>query len=178
MPSYVALLRAINVGGRIVKMERLRELFEEIGFRNVATFIASGNVIFESPAKDAAKLERRIEKHLEKSLGFAVATFLRTPPELSAITSFEPFPEEDTSRGVLSVAFLAQPPDVELAGQVGAFRTELDRFRVEGREVYWYCRTRISESKAPIGYIEKALRAPATVRNITTVRRLASRWEA
>ena len=64
MTRYVAFLRAINVGGRRVKMHHLRELFESLGFSNVETFIASGNVIFDSPAEDTRKLEQRIEDHL------------------------------------------------------------------------------------------------------------------
>lgn len=177
MARYIAFLRAINVGGRIVRMERLRELFAEAGFRNVETLIASGNVIFEASAKQPAKLEARIAQHLEKSLGFEVAAFVRTPAELTAITSFVPFPGEEISTGALLVAFLAKAPPPELADKVAAFRTEVDCFRVEGREVYWYCRTKISESKAPMGYLEKALRMPSTVRNMTTVRKLATGWK-
>lgn len=66
---YVALLRGINLGNRRLKMDRLRELFEATGFRDVATFIASGNVVFENALRDPAKLEATIERHLERSLG-------------------------------------------------------------------------------------------------------------
>ena len=70
MPSvrYVAFLRAINVGGHVVKMDRLRRIFESMRFRNVETFIASGNVIFEA-AGNADVLERRIEKGLAVGAG-------------------------------------------------------------------------------------------------------------
>ena len=69
MPKYVAFLRAINVGGHTVKMEHLRILFEELGFENVETFIASGNVIFDSKTKSTKTLETKIEKHLRQALG-------------------------------------------------------------------------------------------------------------
>ena len=69
MPRYVAFLRAINVGGHTVKMEDLRRLFETMGFANVETFIASGNVIFESKSKNTQAMERKIENHLRESLG-------------------------------------------------------------------------------------------------------------
>jgi hypothetical protein len=69
---YIALLRGINVGGHTVKMDRLAKLFEEIGLKNVETFIASGNVIFESASNDADALERKVATHLERSLGYAV----------------------------------------------------------------------------------------------------------
>ncbi len=78
MPRYVAFLRAINVGGHVVKMERLRGLFAELGFAKVETFIASGNVIFETRAKTAGALETKIERHLHDALGYEVTTIVRT----------------------------------------------------------------------------------------------------
>src|ERR1700682_4540537 len=91
MPRYVAFLRAINVGGHTVKMDYLRGLFEAIGFTNVETFIASGNVIFDSKSKNAPALERRIEKHLEETLGYKVAAFLRATSELAEVANYKPF---------------------------------------------------------------------------------------
>ena len=91
MIRYIALLRAINVGGHKVKMDRLRKLFESLGLSNVETFIASGNVIFDSPAEDARTLEKQIEDYLRKSLGFEVATFVRSVSELEAIAGYRPF---------------------------------------------------------------------------------------
>ncbi len=82
---YIAFLRAINVGGRVVKMDQLKRLFEELPLSDVETYIASGNVIFTSAARTAAPLEAKIEAHLERRLGYAVPTFLRTPAELAAV---------------------------------------------------------------------------------------------
>ena len=79
MPRYAAFLRAVNVGGHIVRMEELRRVLTAAGFSDVETFIASGNVIFSSPVTDTAALERRFESALEKAFGYAVATFVRTP---------------------------------------------------------------------------------------------------
>src|SRR6267143_6677915 len=95
MPKYAALLRAINVGGHTVKMEHLRSLFAAIGFSNVETFIASGNVIFDSPSKDGPALERKIEKHLQATLGYEVKTFVRTVSEMAAVANYKPFPESE-----------------------------------------------------------------------------------
>jgi uncharacterized protein (DUF1697 family) len=82
--KYVAFLRAINVGGRVVKMEALRGHFEALGFADVDTFIASGNVIFESAAEQAS-VKTTIEAHLRSSLGFEVATFVRTIAEVHEV---------------------------------------------------------------------------------------------
>ena len=69
MPKYVAFLRAINVGGHTVKMDQLRRLFEALGFSDVQTFIASGNVIFDSKSKSTKALEKKIEKYLQDCTG-------------------------------------------------------------------------------------------------------------
>ena len=91
MPRYAAFLRAINVGGHTVKMDRLRTLFEEMNLANVKTIIASGNVLFDSPSKNAATLEEKIERQLHMSLGYGVATFVRTAAEVEQIAAYEPF---------------------------------------------------------------------------------------
>ena len=172
MARYVAFLRAINVGGRYVKMEVLKRLFEEMGLADVSTFIASGNVIFETRARDAAALERKIEAGLKKGLGYEVATFLRTPRELAATVAHEPFP--DAPEVETYVAFLREPPSDAAREKLLGFRSESDDFDVHGREVYWLPNARLSESKFSGGTLEKALRMPATMRNMTTVSRLAA----
>jgi len=112
MPRYVAFLRAINVGGHIVKMDALRRHFASLGFDDVETFIASGNVIFQSRSTAAAALERRIEACLEERLGYEVKTFLRTDAEVTAIAAYRAFePARVASAGSFNVGFLAGPLD-------------------------------------------------------------------
>lgn len=113
MPRYIALLRAINVGGHnAVKMDFLRRLFESLGFSNVETFIASGNVVFETASKNAQALERAIEERLREALGHTVATFIRTDAELAAVASYKPFGQSDLDgAAALNIAFLADGPD-------------------------------------------------------------------
>ena len=91
MPRYIAFLRAINVGGHNVKMAQLRTLFEELEYTNVETFIASGNVIFDTPASNVQQIEQQIERHLQPALGYPVATFIRSDAELAAVASYQPF---------------------------------------------------------------------------------------
>lgn len=170
---YVALLRAINVGGRIVKMDRLRALFASLKLGNVETMIASGNVLFDAPAEtDAGALESRIERHLAKSLGYEVVTFLRTPDELAAIVAHDPF-DPDPLAHAIYVAFLKSHPSSDATQQLLRFSTDVDQLDIRGREVYWKARKRVTESTTlPAGLFEKTLGMPATLRNITTVRRL------
>ncbi len=178
MTQYIAFLRAINVGGRRVKMDHLRGLFESLGFSNVETFIASGNVIFDSEADDARTLERKIEDHLHESLGYEVATFVRSASELADVARYQPFNPsdlnaEDTS---LYIAFLQTPPSAEAEQRLMAFRSEVDDFRVHGREVYWLCRKKMSESSFSGALLEKTLGIPATIRNATTVNKLVAKY--
>jgi uncharacterized protein (DUF1697 family) len=178
MPRYIALLRAINVGGHNVKMAHLRELFGSLGFSNVETLIASGNVIFDSETEDTETLERKIKDHLQESLGYKVATFVRTASELAEVARYRPFDRSDLdAEGTpLYIAFLHAAPNADSERRLLAHRTEVDDFRVHGREVYWLCRKRISESSFSGALLEKVLGMPATIRNSTTVKRLAAKY--
>jgi len=180
MARFIAFLRAINVGGHTVKMDHLRKLFESLGFSNVETFIASGNVIFESPSQNAQTLEKKIESHLQKSLGYGVATFIRSPSELAGIARYRPFTasELDAEGNSLYIAFLPGPPSGEAQQKLMAFRTQVDDFHVHEREIYWLCRKRISESAFSGALLEKTIGRPATMRNATTVKRLAAKYPA
>lgn len=173
MPRYVAFLRAINVGGRNVKMDTLRRLFESMKLRDVETFIASGNVMFDSPSKDPVALEQRIERHLARELDYEVATFLRTPAELTEIVAHEPFPSDPLAPGhVLWIGFFRSAPAGDGQRKLDAFHTENDDFHLHERELYWRRRRTGIESLASGARLEKAL-GPLTMRNVTTVRKLA-----
>lgn len=178
MERYIAFLRAINVGGHTVKMDLLRGQFVGLGYAGVETFIASGNVIFETPEADARALERQIEAHLRAALGYEVATFLRTPAELAAVARHEAFAAAETGAegALLSVAFLGAPPEEPAARRVLALGGPADGLHIHGREVYWLRRPPAGESRLGGAALERALGAPATVRNITTVRRLAAKY--
>lgn len=171
---YVAFLRAINVGGHTVKMDRLRAEFEALRFRDVSTFIASGNVLFSTPSLDREDLEARIERRLERALGFPVATFLRTPVELHALVRDEPFTDRDPA-STLWVGFVKTAVDDDARGRLLALRSELDDFEIRGREAYWLRRERSMAQLATAAKIDRALRSATTFRNATTVRKVVLR---
>lgn len=175
MPRYVAFLRAINVGGRVVKMDALRAIFEDLKLQRVASFIASGNVIFETRAGDRSALERKIESRLRYALGFEVATMLRTDSEVAQVAVYEPFDRVamDAAAG-MNVGFLSAPLEAEAIAAVARMETEVDRFHVQGREVYWMCARKISESKFSNVRFEKACGTLVTFRAVKTVRKLAA----
>lgn len=170
--KYVAFLRAINVGGHVVKMETLKRIFESLDLEKVETFIASGNVIFDSPRK-ARELELRIQEGLQNKLGYSVTTFLRTIGEVSEISNHKPFPGIETGH---YVAFLPKAPPAPLHQKLLSFGNETDRFAIHKRGVYWLCRTSFSESTFSGALLEKTLALPATIRNVTTVKRIAAKF--
>ena len=174
MPKYVAFLRAINVGGHIVKMDQLRRLFDELGFTNVETFIASGNVIFDSPSRNARSLERKIEKHLLDKLGYEVTTFIRSIPEVAALAEHEPF--KDADGHVVYVALVLEQPSDEYARRLLSCNNAVDEFHVKGSAIYWLCRKKFGESEFSGARLEKTIGMAATVRNTNTIRRIAAKY--
>jgi uncharacterized protein (DUF1697 family) len=177
MSQFIAFLRAINVGGHMVKMDYLRQQFESLGFTGVETFIASGNVVFEAGPADPTELARLIEVRLRQALGYEVAAFLRTPSELSGIGGCQPFPQAQFAGAVaFNVAFLKQPPDEQLVHKLMERKTEIDDFRVDGREVYWLCRKKQSESTFSNAVLEKTLDMPSTLRGMNTIKKMAEKY--
>ena len=159
-------------------MEHLRALFEAMGFASVETFIASGNVLFQTPSKSKSDIESTIETVLAQRLGFEVAAFVRTVEEVAAIANYRPFSETAMeSAAALSVAFLSKPLDGAQEATLLTLRSEIDDFQVHLSEVYWLCTKKQSESKFSNAVFERTLRVPATFRSINTIRKLAARYE-
>lgn len=171
---YVAFLRGINVGGHVVKMERLRQEFETLGLSNVRTFIASGNIVFDT---DVTDLEQRIEAHLAVALGYGVATFLRTHAELAAIAAHQPFPTiARTDRDSEYIVFLQAPPPPAVRERIAAHSSDRDVLHLNGRDLHWLTRGALTESTLSYADWARLLGdMPTTVRNVNTVRRLAAR---
>lgn len=177
--KHVALLRAINVGGHRVKMDQLRGVFEQY-FDDVATFIASGNVIFRTDAAVVADpdgrsaLEAKIEKALHAELGYDVATFIRTMAELDGVLRHAgSMTDGDDDVGVY-VAFLKHEPERRTRVKVRALGAVGDRFDTHGREVYWI-RAMSGRSEFTGAQLERVLSAPATMRNATSLTKLLAK---
>ncbi len=173
MTKYIAFLRAINVGGHNVKMSELKSLFESLGVSKVETFIASGNVVFETAAKDTAKLEKKIEALLKESLGYDMSTFLRTPLEVAAVAKYKAFKVRGEA---LNIAFIAEPLDKEATQKLMTLKNDIDDFHVHGREVYWLCQIKQSESKFSNVLLEKTIGRRATFRGINTIQKMAEKY--
>jgi len=173
-PRVVAFLRAINVGGRRVKNDELRAIFESAGLRGVETFIASGNVLFHPPPLSVADLEAKLEAQLHKRLGYVVDTFVRTTPELQDIAASTPFGviERSPQGNVLSVAFARDVIGDSAQRNLASLCGPVDALCAVGRESYWLRRRDVGESELASGQLERTLGVPCTARNMNTIDRL------
>jgi uncharacterized protein (DUF1697 family) len=156
MFRFIAFLRAINVGrGRTVKMQSLRQVFESLGFSRVATFIASGNVIFEATTKHTKTLERKIEKRLREVLGYEVPTFIRREVELAKIANYETFQQSKLDADVqINIIFLAERLNQKFTQKVMGLRTNTDASKfTDGR--YTGC---VAKSKMECHFLPSPLR--------------------
>jgi uncharacterized protein (DUF1697 family) len=170
VPRYAAFLRGINVGGTRIAKDDLCAPFTALGFEDVTTFRASGNVIFEAPRESATALATKIEKSLAGDLGFTKATtFIRTASEMRALAADDPFPREPDQK--LHVLFcLKKPPASVLELATGS-----DHLKIGKKELYWAPDGRMLDSELDLKAVEKLI-GPNTARTKGTVDEIAARW--
>jgi len=175
MSRYVAFLRGMNLGGRRITNDELRLHFEALGCEDVATFRASGNVIFADDGEPPAKLTSRLEGGLAEALGYEVPVFLRSAGELLAIAAHEAFDAKlvDASKGKLQIALLMKKPSAATAKAL-ALSTDADRLAIEGRELYWLPDGGMSDSELDLKAIAVAL-GPTTIRTKGTIDQIAAK---
>ena len=174
---YAAFMRGLNLGKRNVKMEELKKIFVKLGFTEVESFIASGNIVFESRSKSRAAMEKTIEGAIEKTYGWVSETFVRDFDELAVIGKAMPF------KGVVDaptylVGFLKAPIDAAAKKKFLALASPVDRFAASGAEVWWHSPISQAESKFNANMFDKALGVRSTWRNLRTIRRMVERWGA
>jgi uncharacterized protein (DUF1697 family) len=172
--THIALLRGINVGGhKIIKMDQLRNAFEELGFENVATYVQSGNVVFKSPKETSANLSRKIEEMLLRRFNMSVPVIVRTAEEVGEVLRNNAFLKErgaDVTR--LHVTFLSHAPQRTAVRGLDAIAAGEDRFHCRGQEIYLHCPNGFGGTKLSINAFEKVLAVGATTRNWNTVNKL------
>lgn len=172
---YIALLRGINVGGHMVKMERLRELFAELGYADVRTYIQSGNVFFETEDLDRAVLTSTIERHLRTALGYEVPVFLRTIMELEEIVASDPFRRLTVTPDMrLCVTFTSDRIPSNLALPLRSPKKDLEIIHTTDYEAFvvWY----IINGRPPgsQGFADKALGNRTTTRFFHTTAKIVA----
>ena len=172
---HVAFLRAVNVGGRTVKMDRLKASFDALDLASVTTFIASGNVVFDS-RRGAGALEPAIEARLERDFGFTVTTMIRSIDELRAIQAYvaaEVWPLSDAG---LHVGLLKAAPVPAAAAAAAGLSNDIDQLRVHGRELYWFAGRGVGQTTVSAARLEKLLATRVTFRNVNTIDRIVQKF--
>jgi uncharacterized protein (DUF1697 family) len=168
------MLRGINVGGHAkVSMADLRATFLDMGYRDVRTYIQSGNVLFGSPGS-AAKLQSVIEQGLEDRFGLGIKVVLRTRAQLEEVIEHNPLAVGNRDGAKLHVTFLSSTP---ASSRVSGLDTQgylPDEFRVRGREVYVHCPEGYGRTKLNNAFFERGLGVTATTRTLRTVTTLAA----
>jgi len=174
MPTYIAMLRGINVSGhKVIKMETLRSSFGALKLSNVQTYVRSGNVIFGCGDGSVAALCEKIEQRILRDFGFSVPVFLRTAKELQEIIRDNPFLREtDIDHSKLHVTFLSDAAPKMALEALQPLAAQSERFRVLGRQVYLYCPDGYGRTKLSNTAIEKKLSVGATTRKWKTVNTL------
>lgn len=174
MPTYIAMLRGINVGGhKKVAMAELRKSFAALGFDRVQTYIQSGNVVFRAAKGSAAELCKKIENRILADFGFPVPVILRTASEMRKVLQDNPFLKKsgiDISK--LHVIFLSAAPQPPAVRKLKDLKTAPEDLRYCGREIYHYCPNGVAESKLFRADFDRLLSVRATSRNWNTVTKL------
>ncbi len=174
METIIAILRGINVSGKNkIPMAELKALYEKAGFKNVATYIQSGNVVFSSSEKASKDLEEKIQQLVFKKWKYSVPVIVRSAEELQTVVDRNPFLK---MKGIdlekLHVTFLAENPTKENLDKIKAYIYSPDEFIIDGREVYLSCPGGYGNTKLSNTFFENKLKATATTRNLRTVNEL------
>jgi uncharacterized protein (DUF1697 family) len=174
MPIFVAMLRGINVGGhKKIKMEQLRASFEAMGFRQVKTYIQSGNVVFKTDAASAANLSKKIVGRILADFGHSVSVILRTAEEMDhAIVANPLLKETGIDIEKLHVVFLSDAPDAAAVKKVEEFVKSPERIRCVGKELYFFLPNGVADSVLMKKPIDRLLGVTTTARNWKTVNTL------
>ena len=175
MKKYIAFLRGINVGGsKVIKMNYLADMFTSFGFKNVKTFIQSGNVIFESSMINNDEVKSKIEKGLYKFLGYQVEVFLRTPEDIFNIIKVNPFKKEIAEPNIkLYVTLLSKAPENKIKKAAAAYDNEFESFKIKNSEVYILIRKNdIQKTVFSTNFLEKKLGLVGTTRNWNSINKI------
>jgi uncharacterized protein (DUF1697 family) len=170
---FAALLRGINVGGKnSLPMKDLAALFVKAGCGKAATYIQSGNVIFQADRVLAQSLSGVVAGAILKNFGIRAPVIIRSAPEMGQIAAGNPFLKSNPDHEKLHVAFLAAPPGRAEIQSLDSQRSPGDEFRVQGSEVYLYCPNGLGRSKLTNQYFDSKLKTTSTIRNWKTVLKL------
>jgi uncharacterized protein (DUF1697 family) len=171
MEKFISILRGINVSGhRLINMKALQELYKNLGFTDIKTYIQSGNVVFQSKLSSPGSLEKQISQEILKVFGFEVPVLVIQRNDLMNISANNPFIQkgvQDITK--LHVTFLSGEPEPGLTGKIDKEQYSPDEFEIQGKAVYLFCPGGYGNTKLSNTFFEKKLKLPATTRNWKTI---------
>ncbi len=176
MPIIVAFLRGINVGGHVVKKEKLQDAFSSLGFQNVTTYKQSGNIIFESASTNVEETKNKIEDKLRGILGYDVPVFIRTIPQLKHIIDLEPLKGQDQKGTSFLVTMLPSfPPAFPFQLPLTIPKSTAQVISASGTEVFSVTHGG-GEGALPNPFLETKLKVKATTRNMNIIREIVEKF--
>jgi len=176
VPSHIVLLRAVNVGGRQLRMAEARNVLSDNGFHDVQSHIQTGNFLLGSSMRSDLTVEDEVARLLSKHAGFPIVAVARKPTELTSLVKAVdgiPAPEGGKAR---YVSFLTKAPTAAAARELEAWDVAGERATVIGKDVLVDFAVSFHEAKLTGARIEKVLGVEGTARNLTVVRKLAEKW--
>jgi uncharacterized protein (DUF1697 family) len=173
MKTYIALLRGINVGGhRKIPMADLRDMLTKIGFKNVKTYIQSGNVCLQSDERNPLAMEQLIKKAIKDKFDFDVPVLVRTKEQLNTIFNRCPFPKDEKEKSYFAI--LNASPTEEYIAEASKKTYENEYYQIIDDCLYFYCANGYGRAKFSLALFEKKLAVQATARNYKTMLKLIS----
>ena len=178
MGHRLALLRAVNVGGRKLPMAALREQCDRLGWTQVATYIQSGNIVFEATGSDAA-LEAALERAIAREFGLDVPVIVRTRAQWAKLAAANPFARAARDApNRLQLLVSKRPPATDAADRLAARAQAGEQVAAAGGGLWIHFPEGVARSKLTPAAIDKAIGSPATGRNFRTVIKLKEMLEA
>lgn len=174
MTTYISLLRGINVSGqKLIKMDMLRMSYERLGFKNVSTYLQSGNVVFNASERDLCEIERELSLQIEKDFGFNVQTIVLTIENLKQIIDNNPFLNDvNKDQSFFYITFFSSKPDFSNSKAIEDKKQSLEEIIMSDDVAYLYCPNGYGRTKLTNNFLETKLKIRATTRNWKTTNEL------
>lgn len=172
MQTIISILRGINLGSHNkIPMPELKALYEKAGFKNVITYIQSGNVVFSADKEKIEEIPGKIQEFIFKKYKFQVPVIVRTVDEMQELIKANPMVKgKDIEK--LHVTFLSDHPQKEHLEKIKTYSYPPDEYTIIGKEIYVFCPNGYGNTKLSNNFFESKLKVTATTRNWRTVNEL------
>ena len=174
MSIWISILRGINVGGRnAIKMDALRNMYVQLGFSEVQSYIQSGNVIFKTELTDSKSIEKIISTEISKTFGFEVPVMVVEREECRKTINLNPFSRDSSyDQAYMHITFLSDNPEKTFIEKISIVNSGADEYCFGDKVIYLYCPAGYGNTKLSNTFFEKKLKLTATTRNLKTTTEL------